>query len=124
MGRGSGSVAPTMALITAICLLWVYPFCLFHQASATAYQHVASSDLDHSSSPPTLCDDYHLYAASNGHVTGAGTSLRSEVLRAIPYERFSAVKQHVLADSLLPASRSVSLPSSKELYVLYVVYQI
>jgi hypothetical protein len=124
MGLGSGSVAPTMALITAICLLWVYPFCLFHQVSADAYQRTTLSDLDHSSSHPVLCDDYHLYAASNGHVTGAGTSLRTEPLQAIPYERFSAVKQHALVDSLLPASRSASLSSSKELYVLYVVYQI
>ncbi|MBZ0158979.1 hypothetical protein [Candidatus Methylomirabilis sp.] len=124
MGRGSGSIVPTIALITVICLLWVYPFCLFHQASAAAYQRDPSSDLDHGSSPPALCDDSHLYAASNSQVAGAdtkaGISLRIEPLRAIPRERFSAVRRHELTDLLLPASRS----TSKALRMLYVVYQI
>ncbi|GEM_PF-2027868 len=128
MGRGSGSIARTMALIAAICLLWVYPFCFFHQASAVAYQHVTSSDLDHRSSPPVACDDSHLYAVSSGQVTSAGAkagvSLRIEPLRAIPCERFLAVRRHELTGPLLPASRSASLSASKALYVLYVVYQI
>ncbi|MDD5559918.1 hypothetical protein [Candidatus Methylomirabilis sp.] len=128
MGRGSGSLAPTMALITAICLLWVYPFCLFHQVSAVAYQRVTLSDFDHSSSHPLLCDGHQLYAALSGQETGAGAkagiSLRTEPLQAIPHERFSAVRRQEPTGPLLLAFRSAALSSSKELYVLNVVYQI
>jgi hypothetical protein len=128
MGRGSGSTAPTVALIAAICLLWVYPFCLFHQASTIAYHRVTSPDFDHSSSPPAICDAHLLHAVATGQETGAdaktGVSLRSEPLRAIPYERFLAVRHHELSGRVLPASRSAWLSASKELYVLYVVYQI
>jgi hypothetical protein len=117
-----------MALITAICLLWVSPLCLFHQASAVAYHRVTLSDLNHDSSSLTLCDDSHLYTASNSHVAGAGTkagtNLRIEPLRAILHEQFSATGGHEPTGSVFPASRSASLPSSKELYVLNVVYQI
>lgn len=128
MGRGSGSIASTIALIAAICLLWVYPFCLVHQVSAAAYQRVTSSDLDHGSSPPVLCDGHQFYAALSGQETGvgakAGVNLRIESLRAIAHERFSAVGRHELTGALLPASRSASLSASKALYMLYVVYQI
>lgn len=128
MGRVSGSVTQTMALIVAICLLWVYPFCLFHEVSVVAYQRVITSDLDRGSSPAAVCDYHLLYAAVIGQDTAtgakAGASLRIPHLPAIPYERFSAVRRNELAGALLPATRSASLSSSKELYVLYVVYQI
>lgn len=128
MERGSGSIAPTIALITAICLLWVSPICLFHQASAVAYQRVTLSDPHHGSSALTLCDDSHLYAASNSHVAGAGAktdiNLRIEPLRTISHEQFSATGGHEPVGSVFPASRSALLASSKELYVLNVVYQI
>lgn len=127
MGRGSGSTAPTVALITVICLLWVSPFCLFHQASAVAYQRVTSSDLDHSSSPLAFCDDSHLYAASNSQVAGgakAGIGLHIEALRAIPHERFSAARHHELSSALLSGSRAALLSSSNKLQILYMVYQI
>lgn len=128
MGRGSGSIARTIALIATICLLWVYPFCLFHQVGAVAYQRITSSDLDHDSSPPALCDGHQLYAALSGQETGAGAKagvgLRSEPLRIISHEQFSAARRHELTGALLPASRSASLSASKALYMLYVVYQI
>jgi len=117
-----------MALIAAVCLLWDYPICLFHEVSAVAYQRVTSSELDHGSSPPAVCDDHQLYAALSGQETGAGSktgiSLRIEPLRVIPHERFSTVRRHELAGPLLPASRSASLSASKALYILYAVYQI
>ena len=128
MGRGSGSIAPTMALITAICLLWVSPICLLHQVSAGAYQLVILSDPHHGSSALALCDDSHLYAASNSHAadTGAkaGINPRIEPLRVISHEPLSAVKGYEPTGFVFPASRSASLSASKELYVLNVVYQI
>ena len=128
MGRGSGSISQAMALVAAICLLWVYPLCLFHEVSAAASSRVITSDLDHGSSPPAVCADHLLYAAVNGQETAvgakAGVSLRIEPLRAISHEQSSAVRRHELAGALRPASRSASLSASKELYVLYVVYQI
>ena len=128
MGRGSGSISQAMALIAAVFLLWDYPICLFHEVSAGAAQRVVTSDLDHGSSPPAVCDDHLLYAALSGQETGvgakAGISLRIEPLRAIPCERFLAVRRHELTGPLLPASRSASLSASKALYILYAVYQI
>jgi hypothetical protein len=128
MGLGSGSTARTMALITAVCLLWVYPFCLFHQASASAFQRVIPSDLDHSSSSLVLCDDSHLDTASSSSVTGAGgkagLGLYGFAPSTIPCEHFSVIRIHELTGSLFPASRSASLIPSTKLHILYAVYQI
>ena len=128
MGRGSGSISQTTALVAAICLLWVYPFCLFHEASAATSARVITSDLDHGSSPPAVCDAHLFYAAVSGQETAAGAKAgagpRIQSLRAVPHERFSIVSQHELAAGFLPASRSAPLASSKELYILYAVYQI
>ena len=128
MGRGSGSISQAMALVAAICLLWVYPLCLFHEVSAASSSRVITSDLDHGSSPPAVCDAHLFYAAVSGQETAAGAkagvSLRIEPLRAILHERFSVISQHELAAGFLPASRSAPLASSKELYILYAVYQI
>lgn len=128
MGRGSGSTAPTIALIAAICLLWVYPFCLFHQASTGAYHHITSPDFDHDSSPPALCDVHLLHAAVTGQETGAdtkvGLSLRSFPPSTTVCEQFWGVRHHKLSGALLSGSRSASLASSNKLHILYVVYQI
>ena len=128
MGRGSGSITQTMALIAAVCLLWVYPICLFHEGSAGATQGVSTSDLYHGSSSPALCDDHQICAALSGRETdisaNSGVSLRIEPLRVLPHEWFSVVRRRELAGPLLPASRSASLSASKGLCVLYAVYQI
>lgn len=128
MGRRSGSIAQTMALIAAVCLLWVYPICLFHEVSAGASQGVITSDLYHGSSSPAICDDHQLCAVLSGLETdisaNSGVSLQIEPLRAIPHEWFSVVRRRELAGAFLPASRSASLSASKELYMLYAVYQI
>lgn len=128
MGRGSGSIASTIALITAICLLWVSPLCLLHQVSAGAYQRVTLSALHHGASSPAFCDDAHLYAASNSRVAGtgakAGINLRIEPLQTTTHEPLSAVRGHELTGPVFPMSRSASLAASKALYVLKVVYQI
>ena len=117
-----------MALIAAVCLLWVYPFCLFHQVSTVAYQRVASPDFDHGSSPPAICDAHLLHAAVTGQETGAdvraGLSLHSVPLSTTLCERFWVVRRHELSGALLPDIRSASLSSSNKLYMLYAVYQI
>lgn len=128
MGRGTGSISPTMALLTAICLLWVYPFCLFHQASVVAYQRVTSSDSNPNSSPPVLCDDHQLCVALSGHkVTAAakaGLDLRHKTLQVILHERFLTVGRHAPMCGGLHGVCSVSLSPPKALHVLYAVYQI
>lgn len=128
MGQGSGPIASTVALIVAICLLWVYPFCLVHQANAAAYQRVIPSNSTHDSSPLAPCDDSHLYVTSNSQVSNAGAKAgighQVESLRAVPREQCSFAGRHTLTGPLFPASRSASLSPSKGLYALYVVYQI
>ncbi len=128
MGRGFGSTAPTVALIAAISLLWVYPFCLFHQASTVAYHRVTSPDFDHSSSPPAICDAHLFHAAVTGQETGAdakiGLSLQSIPLSTTLCERFRVVRHHELSGALLSDFRPASLSSSNRLHILYAVYQI
>src|SRR5574337_1633409 len=125
MERGSGSTARTVALIAAICLLWVYPFCLFHQVSTVGYQRVTSSDFDHGSSPPALCDAHLFHAVITGQETGAdaktGLNLHSFSLSTTLCERFWVVRHHELSGALLPGSRSVLLFSSNKLHILYAV---
>ncbi|MBZ0169743.1 hypothetical protein MELA_01840 [Candidatus Methylomirabilis lanthanidiphila] len=130
MGRGSGSTAPTVALITAICLLWIYPYCFFHQASTGTSHYVALPDFEHGSSSPSpaLCDAHLLHAAVTGQETGAGTkaglSLQSVPPPATLCEQFWGSRHHELSGTLLPGSRSASLASSNKLHSLYAVYQI
>lgn len=128
MGRGSGSTAPTVALIAAICLLWVYPFCLFHQVSTVAYQRVTSSDFDHSSSSPVLCDAHLFHAAVTGQETGANVkaslSLHSYPPSTTACEQFWGVRHHELSGALLSGSRFASLASSNTLHSLYAVYRV
>ncbi|MCZ7626500.1 MAG: hypothetical protein C3F12_01610 [Candidatus Methylomirabilota bacterium] len=128
MGRGFGSTAPTVALIAAICLLWVYPFCLFHQAGTVAYRYVASSEFDHGSSPPALCDAHVLHAVVTGQEVGAdtkaGLSLQSFPPSTTPREQFWVVRHYELSGALPSGLSSVSLASSVRLHSLYAVYQI
>lgn len=120
MGRGSGSTARTVALIAAICLLWVYPFCLFHQAGTIAYHRVTSPDFDHSSSPPAICDAHLFHAVVTGQETGAdakiGLSLHSFPPSTMLGKQFRVVRHHELSGALLS--------SSNRLHILYAVYQI
>jgi hypothetical protein len=128
MGRGFGSTAPTVALIAAICLLWVYPFCLFHQVPTVAFQRIASPESDHSSPPPVLCDAHvlHVVVAVQGTGVGekAGLSHRSYPLSTTVREQFWGVRHHELSGALLPGSRSALRASSNKLHSLYAVYQI
>ncbi|PWB78344.1 MAG: hypothetical protein C3F08_08735 [Candidatus Methylomirabilota bacterium] len=128
MGRGSGSTAPTVALIAAICLLWVYPFCLFHQASTGGYHRMTSPDFDHDSSSPALCDAHLLHAAVTGQETGAdtraGLSLHSVPPATILHAQFWHVKHRELSGIALSGSWSASFASSNKLHILYTVYQI
>lgn len=128
MGRGSGSTAPTVAFIAAISLLWVYPFCLFHQASTVAYHRVTSPDSDHGSSPPAICDAHLFQAAVTGQETGAdakiGLSLHSFPPSTMLCKQFWVVRHHELSSALLSDLRPASLSSSNRLHILYAVYQI
>lgn len=128
MGRGSGSTAPTVALIAAICVLWVYPYCVFHQASTATYQHATSSDSDHSSSVPALCDAHLFHAAVTGQETGAdvkaGLSLHGVPPSTTLCERFWVVRHHELSGVLLSGSRLISPSSAHKLHIFYAVYQI
>ena len=128
MGRGSGSTAPTVALIAAICVLWVYPFCLVHQVTTVAYQRIASPASDHSSSSPVLCDAHVLHAVVAGQGAGvgekAGLSHRSYPPSTTVCEQFWGVRHHELSGALLPGFRSASFASSNKLHSLYAVYQI
>lgn len=127
MGRGSGSITQTMALIAAICLLWVYPFCLFHEVSTGVEQRVTTSDLDHGSSPPAVCDAHLLNAAVIDQETDisakAGVSIRIPHRPAVLHDQFSGVRRYARFASH-PIPRSPSPVRSKELYVLHAVYQI
>ena len=128
MRRGSGSAAPTVALIAAICLLWVYPFCLFHQAGTGAYHRITLLDFDHDSSPPAICDSHLFHATVTGHATGADAKNAHSLHRVSPSTtlcaQFWSARHHELNGALLPASRSVSLASFNKLHILYAVYQI
>lgn len=128
MERGSGSTAPTVAFIAAICLLWVYPYCFFHQANTATYQRATSSDSDHSSSIPALCDAHLFHAAVTGQETGvdakAGLSLHSVPPSTTLREQFWDVRHHELSGVLLPGSRLISPSSSHKLHIFYAVYQI
>lgn len=128
MGRGSGSTAPTVALIAAISLLWAYPFCLFHQASTAAYHYADSSEFDHGSSPPALCDAHVLHAVVTvqevGADTKAGLSLHSFPPSTTLREQFWVVRHYELSGALPPGLSSASLASSARLHSLYAVYQI
>lgn len=128
MERGSGSTAPTVALIAAISLLWVVPFCLFHQASTLTYQNVVSHDSNHGSSSPALCDAHVLHAAVAGQETGAdtkaGLGLRSFPPSTALRGQFSNVRRHELSGIRLSGFRSASPASSNKLHSLYAVYQI
>lgn len=128
MGRGSESTAPTVALIAAICLLWVYPFCLFHQVTTVADQRIASPASDHNSSSPVLCDAHVLHAVVAGQETGvgekAGLGHRSYPPSTTVCEQFWGVRYHELSGALLPGSPSGSLASSNTLHSLYAVYRI
>lgn len=128
MGRGSGSTAPTVALIAAICLLWVYPFCLFHQVSTATYQRVTSSDFDHGSSIPALCDAHLFHAVVTGQEAGAdvksGLSIRISPPSTTLCERFWVIRHHELSGALLSGLPSASPSSSNKLHMLYAVYQI
>jgi hypothetical protein len=117
-----------VALIVAICLLWVYPFCLFHQASTAAYQYVTSSESEHGSASPAICDAHLFQAAITGQETGAdakvGLGLHSFPPSTTLREQFWMVRHHELSGVLLFGSRSASLASSNKLHSLYAVYQI
>ncbi len=128
MVRRSGSTAPTVAFITIICLLWVYPFCLFHQVSTVTFQYVTSSESDHGSASPALCDVHLFHAVATGQETGTGAKVGLS-LHSVPpsitlCERFWVVKHHELSSALPPGFRLASLTSSDNLHILYAVYQI
>ena len=69
MGLGSGPITQTMVFITAVCLLWVYPICLFHEVSAGAAQGVITSVFYHGSSSPALYDDHQICTSLSGRET-------------------------------------------------------
>lgn len=128
MGRGSGSTAPTVALIAAICLLWVYPLCLLHQVDIFTYHYVAPSASSHSSSSPAACDAHVLHAVVTGQETGADTKAGLSLCSVPPSttlrEQLWGVRRHELNGALLPGSWSASLVTSNKLRILYAVYQI
>lgn len=128
MGRGFGSTAPTVALIAAISLLWVFPFCLFHQAGTATYRFVTPTQSDHGSSPPAICGAHLFHAAVTGQETGAdarvGLSIRISPPSTILCERLWVVRRLALSGASLPGLPAALPSSSNKLYSLYAVYQI
>ena len=125
MRRRSRLLTHSMVLTAAISL-WLNPFCLLPDVTAVGQEGATLSDQDHIPHSSAFCDDHLLNAAGIGHdadiSTKAAIGLRVAHLTGLPHDQsLVAIPTEI---SPPPASHSVSLPLSKDLYTLHSVYLI